>query len=138
MKKNKLKITAALFFFSGILGLSTYLMNTTAIEGSTPETSAVSSEENKDAVVTTSSTSVESTTDAAAESTPTVEEQSAASEEQQPVPEEERPTEIYTVQQGQNLWEIAQTTEMSLQDLMNINQLSNSAIFTGQELLVEK
>ncbi|MBL1223570.1 LysM peptidoglycan-binding domain-containing protein [Enterococcus sp. BWR-S5] len=137
MKKNSIKAIVSLFFFSGIIGLATYFVSSTQIEGSTPETSATSSEENKDAEVTATSVSADSS-DKGVEDTPASEEQAVVSEDvQQPV-EPERETEIYTVQQGQNLWEIAQSTEMSLQDLMNTNQLSSSAIFTGQELLVKK
>ncbi|WP_321388575.1 LysM peptidoglycan-binding domain-containing protein [uncultured Enterococcus sp.] len=137
MKKNSIKVIVSLFFFSGIIGLATYFVSSTQIEGSTPETSATSSEENKDAEVTATSVSADSS-DKGVEHTPASEEQAVVSEDVQQPAEPERETEIYTVQQGQNLWEIAQATEMSLQDLMNTNQLSSSAIFTGQELLVKK
>lgn len=134
MKKNSMKAIIALFFFSGFIGLATYFVNSTQIEGSTPETNATSSEENKDAKVTTTSTSP--TDEAVVESTPAEQQPpaSVAPESAEQLPQ----TEVHTVQEGQNLWEIAQNAEMSLQDLMNANQLSSSAIFAGQELLVNK
>lgn len=133
MKKNRIKAAILLSFLCGIIGLTTYFVNATQIEGSTPETGATSSEENKDAKVTTSSVAPGSED---VDESPTEVKQSVAPEATPVEPQPE--TEIYTVQEGQNLWEIAQTTEMSMQDLMNSNQLSSSAIFAGQELLVEK
>ncbi|WP_086350024.1 LysM peptidoglycan-binding domain-containing protein [Candidatus Enterococcus clewellii] len=134
MKKNRIKAVVTLSFLCGIIGLTTYFVNTTQIEGSTPETGATSSEENKDAKVTT--TSVAPGSESVSESSSAEVEQPAAPEATPAEPQPE--TEIYTVQEGQNLWEIAQATEMSMQNLMNTNQLSSSAIFAGQELLVEK
>lgn len=51
--------------------------------------------------------------------------------------EKEVPKEVYVVKKGQTLWEIAQDSGLSIQALMNRNQLSNSVIVEGQELVFE-
>lgn len=48
------------------------------------------------------------------------------------------PENVYIVKSGQTLWEIAQELGVSLTELMNTNQLSNSFIMEGQELLYNK
>ncbi|WP_207694664.1 hypothetical protein DOK67_0000457 [Enterococcus sp. DIV0212c] len=50
----------------------------------------------------------------------------------------EEPKEVYVVKDGQTLWEIAQDSGLSLQTLMNKNQLGNSVIIEGQELVLDK
>ncbi|MBO0439947.1 LysM peptidoglycan-binding domain-containing protein [Candidatus Enterococcus ikei] len=50
----------------------------------------------------------------------------------------EEPKEVYVVKGGQTLWEIAQDSGVSVQTLMNKNQLGNSFIIEGQELVLDK
>lgn len=45
--------------------------------------------------------------------------------------------EVYIVKEGQTLWEIAQDSGVSIQTLMNKNQLSSSVIVEGQELVFD-
>lgn len=49
----------------------------------------------------------------------------------------EIPKEVYIVKEGQTLWEIAQDSGLSIQVLMNKNQLSSSVIVAGQELVFD-
>lgn len=51
--------------------------------------------------------------------------------------EKEAPKEVYIVKTGQTLWEIAQDSGLSIQNLMNKNQLSSSVIVEGQELVFD-
>ncbi|ALS37120.1 LysM repeat protein [Enterococcus rotai] len=51
--------------------------------------------------------------------------------------EKEVPKEVYIVKEGQTLWEIAQDSGVSIQTLMNKNQLSSSVIVEGQELVFD-
>lgn len=44
--------------------------------------------------------------------------------------------ELYQVNAGQSLWEIAQETGTNIQDLMKKNNLTNSLVFAGQYLIV--
>lgn len=48
------------------------------------------------------------------------------------------PKEVYVVKDGQTLWEIAQDFGLSVQTLMNKNQLSSSVIVEGQELVFDR
>ncbi|MEI5991080.1 LysM peptidoglycan-binding domain-containing protein [Enterococcus crotali] len=50
----------------------------------------------------------------------------------------EVPKEVYVVKDGQTLWEIAQDSGLSVQTLMNKNQLSSSVIVEGQELVFDR
>ncbi|MGX7137324.1 hypothetical protein RV15_GL000300 [Enterococcus silesiacus] len=50
----------------------------------------------------------------------------------------EPPKEVYVVKDGQTLWEIAQDSGLSVQTLMNKNQLSSSVIVEGQELVFDR
>lgn len=52
--------------------------------------------------------------------------------------EKEAPKEVYVVKNGQTLWEIAQDSGLPIQTLMNTNQLSNSVIVEGQELVFDR
>ncbi|MGM0219619.1 LysM peptidoglycan-binding domain-containing protein [Enterococcus sp. AZ126] len=52
--------------------------------------------------------------------------------------EKEAPKEVYVVKDGQTLWEIAQDSGLSIQTLMNKNQLSSSVIVEGQELVFDQ
>ncbi|MGX7202877.1 hypothetical protein BCR22_11175 [Enterococcus plantarum] len=52
--------------------------------------------------------------------------------------EKEAPKEVYIVKNGQTLWEIAQDSGLSIQTLMNKNQLSSSIIVEGQELVFDQ
>lgn len=49
----------------------------------------------------------------------------------------EEPKEVYVIKAGQTLWEIAQDSGLSIQTLMNKNQLSSSVIVEGQELVLD-
>ncbi|MBM7689423.1 hypothetical protein BCR24_10445 [Enterococcus ureilyticus] len=49
----------------------------------------------------------------------------------------EVPKEVYVIKAGQTLWEIAQDSGLSIQTLMNKNQLSSSVIVEGQELVFD-
>lgn len=44
-------------------------------------------------------------------------------------------SEVYVVKSGRTLWEIAQDSGLSIQTLMNENQLSSSVLIEGQELV---
>ncbi|EOL47670.1 LysM peptidoglycan-binding domain-containing protein [Enterococcus caccae] len=68
---------------------------------------------------------------------PTAETQDAAAEKASTVSKEnEQPKEVYLVKKGQTLWEIAQESGVSIQTLMNKNQLGSSVIVEGQELVM--
>ncbi|MCB5952112.1 LysM peptidoglycan-binding domain-containing protein [Enterococcus sp. BWT-B8] len=137
MGKNRNRMMLLSLLSAGIIGVSAYLMNSTLIEGSTPdETAASSTEEPKGEVTMTSVTSTDETSN---ESSAPVEQIPVVVE---PEPEVENipvdPANIYTVQSGETLWEISQTTGVSVQDLMITNQLSSAVIIEGQELVLSK
>ncbi|MHC5215738.1 LysM peptidoglycan-binding domain-containing protein [Enterococcus sp. LJL128] len=144
MKRKNKKIALWSLFSVGIVLFSGYLMESTPIMGSTPEEGVTASNEKTNATVSTSEADKGNSSDLADTSV-------AASESHEataaivPAPEETIPStetggtsELYKVKQGESLWEIAQNANISLQDLMNINQLSNSVILEGQELITEK
>ena len=45
--------------------------------------------------------------------------------------------EVYIVKSGDNLYDIANTYHMTVQELMDINQLTSTALFLGQQLKVK-
>lgn len=64
-------------------------------------------------------------------------ESSAEAEQTVESQKSETPKEVYVVKNGETLWEIAQDFSLSIPTLMNRNQLSNSVIFEGQELVLD-
>ena len=50
----------------------------------------------------------------------------------------EVPKKTYRIESDQTLWEIAQNNGLTIQDLMNQNQLTSTVIVEGQELIIEK
>lgn len=52
------------------------------------------------------------------------------------VDNEETQENVYVVQEGETLWEIAQEIDISIQDLIQENNLSNGVISEGQELII--
>lgn len=138
MGKNRNKRMLLSFLSAGIVGVSAYFMNSTLIEGSTPDKTAVSStEELKGEVTMTPATATEAASNESRESVEQVPAVVVA-------PESEAdntlvdPANVYTVQSGETLWEISQIVGVSVQDLMIANQLSSAVIIEGQELILSK
>lgn len=50
----------------------------------------------------------------------------------------ELPKKTNIVESGQTLWEIAQNNGLTIQELMNQNQLTSTLVIEGQELIIEK
>lgn len=139
MRKSRNKIMLLTLFSAGLIGASTYFMNSSLIEGSTAdETAASSSEEPKGVVTATPDTSASTTVESSVVVEQPTPEAGTVVADTPPEAPVVNPEDVYTVQSGETLWEIAQTSGVSLQDLMNDNQLSSVAILEGQEIVVAK
>lgn len=143
MWENRKKLMILSLFSAGIIGTATYLMSTTFIEGAIPDKTVTSSSEPtpKGKVTVTSDTLSSSTNSEEPVSSESVAVADAETETSTEIPASEAPTilgEVYTVQSGETLWEIAQETGISMQKLMNDNQLSSGLIIAGQELVIAK
>ncbi|MEI5994619.1 LysM peptidoglycan-binding domain-containing protein [Candidatus Enterococcus mansonii] len=128
-KTPKLLIYSVILFSTAIYFMSDSLILGASAGGgvvSTPPPSSVIEQSTPESAPDVQKTDADSKTDA------TTPERNTESQKN------EVPKEVYIVKSGQTLWEIAQDTGLSIQALMNKNQLSNSVIVEGQELVFDK
>lgn len=129
MKKQSNKTYTILLIFSAILfSTAIYFMSSSLILGASAGGSVsapVTTIESEDVVPETTPSAAVAEPKEATTATSAVVENNVR----------EAPKEVYVVKEGQTLWEIAQDSGLSIQTLMNQNQLSSSVIVEGQELV---
>lgn len=133
MKKHSTKNYRLLLVFSALLfSTAIYFLSSSLILGASPGGSTPVTADSQPVTPTSvpetasSETKVEAPTPTTVSTEPPAE-STAASEVQD--------SEVYVVKRGQTLWEIAQDSGLSIQTLMNENQLSSSVLIEGQELV---
>lgn len=129
MKKRINKTQVTLLVFSTLLfGTAVYFMSGSMILGASVGGSAVAVPAEVPAVDDQTATVPEEAT------TATTEKENVTDNQE----ESETPKEVYVVNKGETLWEIAQDSGLSIQTIMKNNQLSNGVVFEGQELVLNK
>lgn len=128
MERIKIKLKMILFFsFSIALGAIAGFVHSSSslIEASAPSTSGTS-------IAPTAPPESEKKTEQSPAATTSQENGSQVAQDS------EVPKKTNTIESDQTLWEFAQTNGVSIQDLMNQNQMTSTVVVEGQELIVEK
>jgi LysM repeat protein len=133
MKKRVNKHVRLLLVFSALLfSTAIYFLSSSLILGASPGGSApITTTNSSETTPSTPAPSSEAVEDGQTPAATT--EQTATAEGNSNTQEPE----VYVVKSGQTLWEIAQDSGLSIQTLMNKNQLSSSVLVEGQELVFD-